>query len=85
MRPPDPHPSGVRPPQLPARFVPRHVAIVMDGNGRWARSRGMARTEGHERGEAVLIEVLQGAIEMGIGTLSMYCLLYTSPSPRDTR
>lgn len=72
MRPPDPHPSGVRPPRLPARFVPRHVAIVMDGNGRWARSRGMARTEGHERGEAVLIEVLQGAIEIGIGTLSMY-------------
>ena len=53
MRPPDPHPSGVRPPRLPARFVPRHVAIVMDGNGRWARSRGMARTEGHGLGVRV--------------------------------
>ncbi|WP_182482073.1 isoprenyl transferase [Propionibacterium australiense] len=71
-RPPDPHPSGARPPQIPAELLPRHVAIVMDGNGRWAKARGMARTKGHEVGEKVLIEVLQGAIEMGIGTLSVY-------------
>ncbi|WP_316667312.1 isoprenyl transferase [uncultured Propionibacterium sp.] len=72
VRPPDPHPSGARAPRIPAELVPHHVAIVMDGNGRWARARGMARTKGHEVGEKVLIEVLQGAIEMGIGTLSMY-------------
>ncbi|MGV2386338.1 MAG UNVERIFIED_CONTAM: isoprenyl transferase, partial [Thermobifida fusca] len=34
--PPQPHPSGARPPQLPRELIPRHVAIVMDGNGRWA-------------------------------------------------
>lgn len=72
IRQPDPHPSGARPPQIPEQLVPRHVAIVMDGNGRWAKARGMARTKGHEVGERVLLEVLQGAIEMGIRTLSMY-------------
>jgi undecaprenyl diphosphate synthase len=50
-RPPSPHPSGARPPQLPRELVPRHVAIVMDGNGRWARARGLPRTRGHEEGE----------------------------------
>ena len=51
-RPPEPHPSGARPPEIPRELVPRHVAIVMDGNGRWANQRGLPRTEGHERGEA---------------------------------
>jgi undecaprenyl diphosphate synthase len=37
---PPPHPSGARPPAIPAEFVPGHVAIVMDGNGRWANARG---------------------------------------------
>ena len=46
-RPPDPHPSGARPPALPADRLPRHVAIVMDGNGRWAKARNLPRTEGH--------------------------------------
>ena len=44
---PTPHPSGVRPPELPKDKVPRHVAIVMDGNGRWAKARGLPRTAGH--------------------------------------
>ena len=39
--PPPPHPSGARPPAVPAEFVPKHVAIVMDGNGRWANQRGL--------------------------------------------
>ena len=39
--PPPPHPSGARPPQIPLEFVPEHVAIVMDGNGRWANARGL--------------------------------------------
>jgi undecaprenyl diphosphate synthase len=69
---PTPHPSGARPPQLPAELVPRHVAIVMDGNGRWAKERGLPRTKGHEAGEAALLDVIHGAIEMGIGTLSAY-------------
>ncbi|YAL82154.1 isoprenyl transferase [Dermacoccaceae bacterium W4C1] len=69
---PPPHPSGARPPHLPAELVPRHVAMVMDGNGRWANARGLPRTKGHEAGEAQLIDVVAGAIEAGVGTLSAY-------------
>jgi undecaprenyl diphosphate synthase len=71
-RPPSPHPSGARPPQLPRELVPRHVAIVMDGNGRWARARGLPRTRGHEEGESSLFDVVEGAIEVGVKWLSAY-------------
>jgi undecaprenyl diphosphate synthase len=71
-RPPDPHPSGARPPDLPRELVPRHVAIVMDGNGRWAKQRGLPRTKGHEAGEAALLDVIKGAIEVGVQCLSAY-------------
>lgn len=66
------HPSGARPPQIPARTLPRHVAIVMDGNGRWAKQRGLQRTDGHARGEASLLDVIHGALELGIPYLSAY-------------
>ena len=69
---PTPHPSGARPPDLPAAAVPGHVAIVMDGNGRWARERGLPRTAGHEAGEAALFDVVQGAIEVGLQYVSAY-------------
>ncbi|MGB9378917.1 MAG: isoprenyl transferase [Mycobacteriales bacterium] len=72
VRPPRPHPSGARPPAIPTTFVPRHVALVMDGNGRWAKARGLPRTAGHERGEAALFDVVEGAIELGVGWLSAY-------------
>ena len=72
IRPPDPHPSGARAPQLPAGAVPRHVAIVMDGNGRWAAQRGLPRTRGHEAGEAALLDVIKGAIEVGVPYLSAF-------------
>jgi trans,polycis-polyprenyl diphosphate synthase len=72
VRPPDPHPSGVRPPGIPRDLVPRHVAIVMDGDGRWAKQRGLARTEGHKQGESSLLDVIMGAIELGIPYLSAY-------------
>ncbi len=71
-RPPSPHPSGERPPALNPDQIPRHVAIVMDGNGRWAKARGLKRTEGHERGEASLYDVIEGALELGIRYLSAY-------------
>ncbi len=71
-RTPTPHPSGARPPAIPAQFVPQHVALVMDGNGRWAQERGLSRTEGHKRGEAVLMDVVQGCIELGVPYLSAY-------------
>ena len=44
----------------------------MDGNGRWAHARGLSRTDGHRAGEASLMEVLHGAVELGIGTISAY-------------
>ena len=70
--PPFPHPSGARPPVLPAALVPQHIAIVMDGNGRWANARGLPRTKGHEAGEASLLDVVAGAIEIGVRHVSAY-------------
>jgi undecaprenyl diphosphate synthase len=70
--PPPQHPSGALPPAIPPEFVPRHVAIVMDGNGRWANSRGLPRTKGHEVGEASLIDVCAGAIDIGVKYVSAY-------------
>ncbi|HEX5401785.1 MAG TPA: isoprenyl transferase [Pseudonocardiaceae bacterium] len=72
VRPPDPHPSGAKPPAIPLEFVPQHVAIVMDGNGRWANQRGLPRVEGHKRGEAVVLDVVRGAIEIGVKWISVY-------------
>ena len=72
VQPPEPHPSGAKPPEIPLEFVPKHVAIVMDGNGRWANQRGMARIEGHKRGEAVVLDVARGSIELGVQWLSLY-------------
>ncbi|NED98413.1 isoprenyl transferase [Phytoactinopolyspora alkaliphila] len=69
---PPPHPSGAQPPPVPADLVPRHVALVMDGNGRWANQRGLPRTKGHEAGEAALLDVIHGAIEIGVPCLSAY-------------
>ncbi len=69
---PFPHPSGARPPAIPADLMPRHVAIVMDGNGRWANARGLPRTKGHEAGEASLLDVVAGAVEVGVTHLSAY-------------
>src|SRR5690242_2179332 len=72
VRAPTPHPSGATPPDVPAELVPRHVAIVMDGNGRWARQRGLPRTAGHEQGEHSLFDVVEGAIEIGVKAVSAY-------------
>jgi undecaprenyl diphosphate synthase len=52
--------------------VPKHVALVMDGNGRWAKQRGLPRTKGHEAGEAALFDVVEGAIELGVRWVSAY-------------
>jgi undecaprenyl diphosphate synthase len=69
---PFPHPSGATPPTIRADLLPKHVAIVMDGNGRWANARGLPRTKGHEAGEASLLDVVAGAIELGVTHLSAY-------------
>jgi undecaprenyl diphosphate synthase len=68
--PPTPHPSGAKPPKLDR--VPRHIALVMDGNGRWAKERGLPRTKGHEAGEHALFDCVEGAIEAGVEWLSAY-------------
>lgn len=62
----------MKPPKIPKEKIPNHVAVVMDGNGRWAKARGFPRTRGHEAGEVALFEVVQGAIEIGVKELSAY-------------
>lgn len=70
--PPPVHVSGAKPPKLPKNVIPAHIAIVMDGNGRWAQERGLPRTAGHEAGEASLLDCVHGALELGVGWLSAY-------------
>lgn len=83
---PPPLPGAVMP-QIPKELVPSHVAIVMDGNGRWANARGLPRTEGHKKGEPVLLDVIAGAIEMGVKELSAYAFSTEnwSRSPSEVR
>ncbi len=69
---PTPHPTGATPPKLKPEQIPAHVAIVMDGNGRWAKQRGLPRTAGHEAGEASLLDIVHGAIEIGVKEISAY-------------
>ena len=60
--------TGVHPPAF--RAVPEHVAIVMDGNGRWANRRGLSRVEGHKAGEEVLLDVVAGVLRPTAGRVS---------------
>jgi undecaprenyl diphosphate synthase len=62
----------MKPPKISKDQIPNHVAVVMDGNGRWAKQRGLPRTKGHEAGEKALFEVVQGAIEIGVKELSAF-------------
>jgi undecaprenyl diphosphate synthase len=54
--------------------LPRHVAIIMDGNGRWARAQGKERVEGHARGAKSVDEVTEECCRLGLGQLTLYCL-----------
>jgi undecaprenyl pyrophosphate synthase len=60
------------PPELDLSRVPMHVGCVMDGNGRWASARGLPRTEGHAAGEAALLDVVNGALEIGVTWITLY-------------
>ena len=60
-----PAPTSLRPP-------PVHVAIIMDGNGRWAKLRGLPRTAGHRRGVEAVRETVKAATDLGIGYLTLY-------------
>lgn len=55
-----------------ARTAPAHVAIIMDGNGRWARARGLPRAVGHQRGAEAVRRAVRGAGELGVGYLTLY-------------
>lgn len=57
---------------LPNRALPTHVAIIMDGNGRWAKARGLPRTAGHRRGAEAVRRTMIGAAELGISYLTLY-------------
>jgi undecaprenyl diphosphate synthase len=52
--------------------VPVHVAVVMDGNGRWAQRRGLPRTDGHAAGEEALFDTVEGALDIGLDWLTVY-------------
>jgi len=57
--------------QLPER-VPRHIGVIMDGNGRWAKSRGLPRTMGHRQGKDNLRRILEACVEFGVEILTIY-------------
>ncbi|MEM6980849.1 MAG: polyprenyl diphosphate synthase [Planctomycetota bacterium] len=54
--------------------LPRHVAIIMDGNGRWAQTRGLPRAEGHRRGASTVRQITEMAAELKLTALTLYCL-----------
>ncbi len=60
-------------PELPAR-LPRHIAVIMDGNGRWARQRGLPRVQGHAQGVFSVRATVEECCRLGIGQLTLYCL-----------
>ena len=64
--------SSFEMPKINPERIPKHVAVVMDGNGRWAKARGLPRTAGHEAGEAALFDVVEGAIQIGVQELSAF-------------
>lgn len=64
--------AAVGPAGIDMARIPRHVGLIMDGNGRWAEARGMHRTQGHAAGEAALFDVVDGALELGVGWVTAY-------------
>jgi undecaprenyl diphosphate synthase len=52
--------------------IPRHVAIIMDGNGRWAAERGLPRVEGHRAGTENIRRIIEGCVELGVKVLTLY-------------
>ena len=58
--------------QIDRGALPAHIAIIMDGNGRWARKRGLPRVAGHRAGINAVREVIEGSAELGIPVLTLY-------------
>jgi len=61
-------------PGVPPERMPRHIAVIMDGNGRWAQQQGLPRIEGHRRGVASVRRTTEECSRLGIGQLTLYCL-----------
>lgn len=59
---------------LQADRLPRHIAVIMDGNGRWAQQRGLLRAEGHRRGVTSVREIVEESARLGVEQLTLYCL-----------
>ena len=59
---------------LQADRLPRHIAVIMDGNGRWAQQRGLPRVEGHRRGVASVRSIVEESARLGVEQLTLYCL-----------
>ncbi|WP_228447513.1 polyprenyl diphosphate synthase [Streptomyces paludis] len=66
-----PCPGGA-PPAIPVGRLPGHVAVVLDGNGRWAAGRGLPRTEGHRAGAGAVLDTVDGALQLGLRHLSLF-------------
>ena len=69
-------------PDVPPERVPKHVAVIMDGNGRWAKERGLPRRRGHEEGAKSVRAVLEGCQDLGVDQLTLYafsCENWTRP------
>ncbi len=58
--------------QLDRNRIPRHIAIIMDGNGRWAKARGMERAMGHQQGAQQVHEIMEEAVRLGVDYLTLY-------------
>ena len=65
-------PAGVGFSDLDLNNIPHHISCIMDGNGRWATSRGLARTEGHKAGIVSLREIITACVRLGVDVLSAY-------------
>jgi undecaprenyl diphosphate synthase len=60
--------------EVPAEDRPQHIAIIMDGNGRWAQARDLPRIEGHRRGVSTVRMISETSTELGIAAVTLYCL-----------
>jgi undecaprenyl diphosphate synthase len=69
-----PIPNPISSIQVPADKMPRHIAVIMDGNGRWAQQRGLPRIEGHRQGAESVRRVTEESARLGIEQLTLYCL-----------
>ncbi len=58
--------------QIHTNALPKHIAIIMDGNGRWAKQKGMLRAFGHENGTKAVRQVVEGCAELGVENLTLY-------------